>query len=276
MVLGIQGPFQYYLLRMKVIRDIWAANPPEDDERVPSAVDAFHNGYNVLPQIKSWHDFLRSSVRKTDKITVPILNLIDDRMLLSDPARRIKTSELCHELRRILREAEEEPKLDLPDIVLKTLVEVDEEASKRMREGAIDKASSMLEKLEIQDRRDSTGSGARSLFVSPSKLQQSRKSKLANVPIHKTGGRSGLLPDNPQEFPTRNIFQQREDLEKQGKWPWNKVRKRKPDKKLAGYFKNRDLVSHLCENSLRINLTTEIEVLDRQRIHNETLLARSR
>lgn len=72
----------------------------------PTNSDAFHDGNNVYPDIKDWHDHLNEVLRKSDTVTSKILALVDNHMLRSKPEDRISSAQLCNKLDEILEEAE--------------------------------------------------------------------------------------------------------------------------------------------------------------------------
>ncbi|CAN9421752.1 unnamed protein product [Alternaria alternata] len=122
--LGFQGVRQY-----EVLRKLSPANKVNGQ-----IYDRFHNGYDVLPEIKQWHDFLRGHLRPSDTATPLVLDLIELKMLQQEPLRRIDTSRLCQELKHLLRSAEdrindlEHNSKDTDAIVLRALLEVEQTA----------------------------------------------------------------------------------------------------------------------------------------------------
>jgi len=64
--------------------------------------DFFHDGQNVLPEIKQWHTFLRKMLRSTDTFSGKILDLIDDGLLVADPEHRLSASQLSEWFRQHL------------------------------------------------------------------------------------------------------------------------------------------------------------------------------
>ena len=94
----------------------------------------FHDGSSILPEVLSWHKYLRSSMRQWDQITPDILELVERRMLTSsDKEERIKAHELCKELDSILhRHANQHIPEDMKSIY-QTLQEVDDSAERATR-----------------------------------------------------------------------------------------------------------------------------------------------
>jgi hypothetical protein len=76
--------------------------------RAPAPVisDAFHDGNDVYPDIKDWHDHLNEVMRKSDIVTSAILTLVDDHMLKKFPEDRLSSFDLCHKLDEIIARAE--------------------------------------------------------------------------------------------------------------------------------------------------------------------------
>jgi hypothetical protein len=68
----------------------------------PSGDDAFHDGTKVLSSVLNWHNYLRNSSRKADTATIRVLNLIEEKMLLQSPNKRLTFEQLCVELGDII------------------------------------------------------------------------------------------------------------------------------------------------------------------------------
>lgn len=91
--------------------------------------DQFHNGHEVLPAVTEWHNYLRKGMRNEDRITPQLLELIDNRMLVVNPEKRIKAEDLCSELDRILKTSIASTEIQLSEQFLRLLGEVDQEES---------------------------------------------------------------------------------------------------------------------------------------------------
>jgi hypothetical protein len=120
-VLGFQGVCQYETLRR--------LSPAKD-----SANDRFHNGFDVLPEVKKWHNYLRGHLRKSDTATSLVLDLIEHKMLQTETNDRIGMKELCTQLKKLIKDAKEGA-TDLAthtivtdNLVLKALLTLEEEA----------------------------------------------------------------------------------------------------------------------------------------------------
>ncbi|OQU97590.1 Protein kinase domain-containing protein isoform 2 [Cladophialophora immunda] len=104
-VLGQQGILQYDFVRKAAIKRLQeqALANQKANPRCPTAHDAFHNGRTVLPEVIQWHNYLRSIVRTSDTISCEVLDLVETKMLLEDPRRRISSIHLCRKLKDIVR-----------------------------------------------------------------------------------------------------------------------------------------------------------------------------
>jgi Ankyrin repeats (3 copies) len=91
-VLGAKGIEEFIYLRQRACQE--------------GKLDAFHNGENVLPEIKYWHDYLKAVMRRSDIISAEILGLIEDQMLKEEPSDRLTSEELCKKLDGIVTNAE--------------------------------------------------------------------------------------------------------------------------------------------------------------------------
>ncbi|CAJ2513989.1 Uu.00g021080.m01.CDS01 [Anthostomella pinea] len=97
-VLGYQGVLAYHLIRQGAIQKLRKRRKNGEKIRVPAADDAFHNGLAVLSEVRDWHNYLRSVLRKSDTITDLILDLIDYKMLVGKPPLRLDSRQLCSQL----------------------------------------------------------------------------------------------------------------------------------------------------------------------------------
>lgn len=114
-VLGFQGVCQYQLVRETALKSLLGIIKDDDHPllqflRVPARakpqkVDCFHNGTEILREVAGWHSVLKNSTRRTDPITAAVIDLIGDRMLIQDPEKRIKSRELCTELKKLVAAA---------------------------------------------------------------------------------------------------------------------------------------------------------------------------
>ena len=85
--------------------------------------DHFHNGHRVLEDVTSWHEYLRTVLRKTDTITSQVLDLVDENMLLDSAEQRINASRLCSTLDSILKSRSQASEPQLPDTIKAVLEE---------------------------------------------------------------------------------------------------------------------------------------------------------
>lgn len=57
--------------------------------------DSFHDGFEVLPEVTHWHEYLRRLARKSDNLTRRVLDLVDKKMLVGQVELRAETSDIC-------------------------------------------------------------------------------------------------------------------------------------------------------------------------------------
>jgi hypothetical protein len=175
-VLGYQGVRQYSELRTDAIAKridkqlSQAALNPQTPELEHG--DYFHDGLNVLPEVRCWHQYLRSSMRIADRITSQVLELVDEDMLVGSPTLRIKSSAVCQKLAKI-RQSVQKPEQRVPEMILKFLKVLDE----KILETPLKTAS-----VEIV----ATKAPSHSTF----KERQDRKSKYLGAPLIQTAHRS--------------------------------------------------------------------------------------
>jgi len=118
-VLGPVGILQYEEARRMVVTQL-------DRQEHPNVVaqDGFHDGENALPMIRDWHLYLKSSVRKTDKWTEKVLDLVDNCMLLGDPHQRLSARKIRVRLGEIVSK-DAAPSSSCPPSIEKILEDID-------------------------------------------------------------------------------------------------------------------------------------------------------
>ncbi|KAI1760751.1 hypothetical protein GGR53DRAFT_62938 [Hypoxylon sp. FL1150] len=107
-VLGYQGVRAYHEQRRSAITRLRERKQRGENVTVPAADDAFHDGTDVLPEVREWHETLRGVLRISDTITGRILKIVDEYMLVSELARRSITISVHEVLQRELRHARKE------------------------------------------------------------------------------------------------------------------------------------------------------------------------
>ena len=92
MIQGRIGIKQY-----RKLRHTYLERAPFDTQVVPRAKrerlsigDAFHDGVKVLPVVTRWHQFLRTRIHPTDKLTPAVLDLVDQYLFATQPDLRSK------------------------------------------------------------------------------------------------------------------------------------------------------------------------------------------
>ena len=84
----------------------------------------FHDGKEVLQAVTGWHNYLRSASRKSDNITIRVLDLVDESMLLASPDHRISVSDLCLKLDLILESCSRSEESQISQKFMDLLAEV--------------------------------------------------------------------------------------------------------------------------------------------------------
>ena len=136
----------------------------------------FHNGRDVLTDVRSWHELLRSALRKTDTITGQVLDLVDRKMLLGNVLERLSAKDICLQLRQISAQTQQHHRMQIPESIMEALLEVDEEAPSKFLDTVTFRAASELgQSLTVAEER------------------RARKSKLQGFPLMKTTHRSEYL-----------------------------------------------------------------------------------
>ncbi|OAP62701.1 hypothetical protein AYL99_01928 [Fonsecaea erecta] len=177
-ILGQQGILQYDFVRKAAIKRLREQGPAEHraNSGCPTAHDAFHNGRTVLPAVIQWHHYLRSIVRTSDITSCRVLKLVEERMLLEDPEKRVTSAELC---------------VELEDIVLLAKAKTDKDAlGKRI-------AESLLTDLFNFDK-EAPANQAQASHPKPAKSTKAsgrigKSQRLDNIPPAKTAHRAEML-----------------------------------------------------------------------------------
>lgn len=192
--LGYQGVLQYAEFRKNAIKSCKERNPShlaadsleetKSSAENKSIEDCFHDGHGVLPEVTKWHKSLRIILRKTDLLTSLVLDLVDNRMLLSDPTKRLSAEEACLELGKIYDQAE----LALSDLAEK----VPEEITEGLRQLDDSAPAKPLPKTPSQESE-------------PDRHSRNEKSKRLEVPLMKTTHRSEVFKPEPRRISRRLV-----------------------------------------------------------------------
>lgn len=107
-ILGPSFCLGYDRVREDAIKDLHRCRQRDPSISVPDCDDAFHDGSKVLDAVTEWHDHLRNSTRRADTISRHVLDLVDQGMLVDDPAKRLTSAKLCESLDKIILRANDE------------------------------------------------------------------------------------------------------------------------------------------------------------------------
>ena len=125
-VLGESGIQQFSSLREQATKSLsreqtsWSST---DGIFIRPPARQFHDGINVLKEVRQWHEHLRTTVRQTDVITGRVLDLVDQHMLIGAPECRFTSTAVCDECKNLLARAKRElPPLNLPQSTTSALL----------------------------------------------------------------------------------------------------------------------------------------------------------
>ncbi|OAG09166.1 uncharacterized protein CC84DRAFT_1087168 [Paraphaeosphaeria sporulosa] len=129
-VLGSQGVYQFKMLRQKAVDRILEFAPKDPQQRTIDPGDFFHNGIEILPEVKQWHKYLRSVARNTDHITKNMLDFIEQFLLIptGGNTERIPAEGLYTGLQEVLRKSRAEDTMLHMDDLFDMLRDIDQEA----------------------------------------------------------------------------------------------------------------------------------------------------
>lgn len=132
-VLGDKGIPVFQKMRGEAIKKIKVHRPSNPSARPVELVkgDYFHDSQEVLEVVQLWHKYLGNVSRRTDTITVQVLDLVDTKMLCGKAAQRIDAEELCNLLGRISDSSATMTEAPLTESFMTALHEVDELADSK-------------------------------------------------------------------------------------------------------------------------------------------------
>ena len=136
-----------------------------------ASADCFHDGNDVLGDVKEWHTILRRSARREDLITCQVLDLVDKHLLRPDHDR-MSAMELRRSLKEIMIHAKSQTTDTISPNIMKALQEINEEAS------PIWQNSSAWQQLKYLDQAED---------------RKARKSIVMGFPLKRTAQRSEYL-----------------------------------------------------------------------------------
>lgn len=191
-VLGVKGIEEFEILRK--------LSPAK--RKSETNTDTFHDGNDVLPDIKLWHDYLKIVMRRSDIITSEILNLVENKMLLKDPASRLSLEELCKEFDDIISIAEKSqdiPGFKIDDTVKEALLSADKG---RRIEKNTPRGTRSNRHIRVKIENASGVEAAEIPLVSNKYLKQRGKIVGSPSPLASTSGREKSFE---KELASRNI-----------------------------------------------------------------------
>lgn len=173
-VLGDKGIPMFEEMRRQAIMKFRVHRPSHPSARPVELAkgDYFHDSQDVLEVVLLWHKYLGNVSRRTDTITVQVLDLIDTKMLCGKAAQRINAEELCNLLGHISDSSATTTEASLPEIFTTALHEVD-----RL---AVSKPVASPSRWSRSQRGLSPSVGDR----------DGRKSQFVDLPLMKTAHRS--------------------------------------------------------------------------------------
>lgn len=277
-VLGYQGIGQFSILRERAFKRVIEGQLSHDlqqESTLKGGGDYFHDGKEVLTDVKGWHDVLRSAVRNTDTITSQVLDLVDKDMLIGSAEDRITAKDLCTRLKQISTQIDaaacgagaSDP---VPESIMEALLVVDKEAPSRFLDPAtparrrlsgLPRTQSRISDIRLMktSHRSETfesALGSQSTDDNPpnSYFDVQDHAPVGEVSLANSG--LGISPTNAAPQPHRphkrtlsethfqTIFQAHEELEKQ-RWKFGGLELKGPprDEFLGRHFDKRDIVS---------------------------------
>lgn len=131
-ILGFTGVLQFNELRKRTIHRLYHSRQDHDIGDEDPEGDQFHDGHQLLDVVTEWHQYLRGRIRICDAISIQVLDLVDDKMLITDPRMRIKADDLCLRLHKIIDEGSMETTDNVPLEIQRNLKEIDAAVALRL------------------------------------------------------------------------------------------------------------------------------------------------
>ena len=208
-VLGFQGIRQYSVLRRLA---------SSERENIGKPTDKFHDGIHVFPEIKAWHTFLKSHIRSSDTATPLILDLIEARMLRSDPTDRLKSDKMCDELAEIIARAQrnhdKKEAEETDDSVKRALLVIDESAISVDGKTSHPETTTVKSQIHFSIVHEGVPPSKFHMPIDsshPESKRAGKDAKLQRIPLAKTPHRREILE---QEMKNSRIFlENQEDIE---------------------------------------------------------------
>ena len=123
-VAGIAGIEQFSRLREQAIKKLRDHKVRDKSVNVPEADDAFHDGKDILPEVLHWHNYLRTIIRVSDHVSTQVLDLVDEKLLRSEPEQRISSEIMWDDLQRILRDVDFKRDIEHPKEAHESVLDV--------------------------------------------------------------------------------------------------------------------------------------------------------
>jgi hypothetical protein len=180
-VLGCQGIGQFSILRERAFKRVIEGQNShnlQQESTLKGGGDYFHDGREVLTDVKSWHGVLRTALRRTDTVTGQVLDLVDKHMLIGSAEDRITAKDLCTHLKQISThiDAGAGARDPVPESIMEALLFVDKEAPSRLPDSAISVWSQLSGRPHI-----------------PSNDRRTGKSRISDIQLMKTSHRSEIF-----------------------------------------------------------------------------------
>ncbi|KAL9033280.1 MAG: hypothetical protein Q9214_007590, partial [Letrouitia sp. 1 TL-2023] len=131
-ILGYHGVLQFNEMRKKAIKELYCSRKHQGQVDEDLEGDQFHDGQQLLEIVTHWHKYLRGRIRKYDSISARLLDLVDKKMLITNPDDRIKADELGSQLNKMLVKSCRESKDKVPIEIQKYLKEIDAAVANRI------------------------------------------------------------------------------------------------------------------------------------------------
>lgn len=97
LVLGVEGTRQFQRVRSEAITRLLAT---KKDSTMHEG-DFFHDGHELLAEVREWHQYLKIVSCKTDFMTHDVLDIVEQYMLLADPNSRKSAKVLQEKLQKL-------------------------------------------------------------------------------------------------------------------------------------------------------------------------------
>lgn len=194
-VLGLQGIKQFQTVRRAAIKKI-KSDPGATTTHPLLCDDTFHDGSAVLDDVTNWHEYLCQVMRKSDRISYRLLNLIDQEVLGRDPDSRLTSAALYSKLIDLLVVAKSELDEQIAESIVESMISFDKTGPSTMEEYQQRLGASSLIQLEGDNSKHANKSSRLTNIVPAKVAHRQVLETLSQSSLSNGGSHHGSAPND--------------------------------------------------------------------------------